>query len=247
MKPLGDKIKNILKDSFKESVRLGDSEITPNHIVLTILNDNSNIVKDVLFKLGYDSEELSSKIESYLRMKIKNPYDKKILLALNTTSKRVLNSSQLECDKLGDDEIGEEHLMLSILRDKEIDCVKVLNNQNIDYKIFKDKLVQIKKQINMSMTDDFEEIGGSKIKKNNGKSTTPILDNFGRDITEIAAKGGIDPIIGRDEEVERVAQILSRRKKNNPILIGEPGCVLADTKIVVKKISDLSTHTFIDK
>jgi ATP-dependent Clp protease ATP-binding subunit ClpC len=180
-------------------------------------------------------------------MKVKNPYDKKILLALNTTSKRVLNSSQLECDKLGDDEIGEEHLMLSILRDKEIDCVKVLNNQNIDYKIFKDKLVQIKKQINMSMTDDFEEIGGSKIKKNNGKSTTPILDNFGRDITEIAAKGGIDPIIGRDEEVERVAQILSRRKKNNPILIGEPGCVLADTKIVVKKISDLSTHTFIDK
>ena len=223
MKPLGDKIKNILKDSFKESVRLGDSEITPNHIVLTILNDNSNIVKEVLFKLGYDSEELSSKIESYLRMKVKNPYDKKILLALNTTSKRVLNSSQLECDKLGDDEIGEEHLMLSILRDKEIDCVKVLNNQNIDYKIFKDKLVQIKKQINMSMTDDFEEIGGSKIKKNNGKSTTPILDNFGRDITEIAAKGGIDPIIGRDEEVERVAQILSRRKKNNPILIGEPG------------------------
>jgi ATP-dependent Clp protease ATP-binding subunit ClpC len=223
MKPLGEKVKNILKQSFKESVRLGDNEITPNHFVLTILNDNSNIVKDVLFKLGHDSEELSSKIEAYLRMKVKNPYDKKILLALNETSKRVLNSSQLECDKLKDSEVGEEHLMLSILRDREIDCVKVLHNQNIDYKNFKDKLVQIKKQINMSMTDDFEEIGGSKIKKNNGKSTTPILDNFGRDITEIAAKGGIDPIIGRDEEVERVAQILSRRKKNNPILIGEAG------------------------
>ena len=75
----------------------------------------------------------------------------------------------------------------------------------------------------MSVTDDFDEMGKIKGKKGTNNSKTPILDNFGRDITEIAARGGIDPIIGREKEIERVSQILSRRKKNNPILIGEPG------------------------
>jgi ATP-dependent Clp protease ATP-binding subunit ClpA len=77
------------------------------------------------------------------------------------------------------------------------------------------------------------------------RSTTPILDNFGRDVTKLASEGLIDPIIGRGDEIERVSQILSRRKKNNPILIGEPGCVLGNTMIKVKKISDLSVHNFL--
>ena len=142
---------------------------------------------------------------------------------MSESSKRVLSVSELELDKMGDSELYETHLTLAILKDKELDCTKVLKNQGIDYKNFKSTLLEIKKEINMSITDDYEEMGKIKSKKGGEKSTTPILDNFGRDITEIAMRGGIDPIIGREKEIERVSQILSRRKKNNPILIGEPG------------------------
>ena len=223
MKPIDDKIKWILKESFKESNRLGCGEITPDHIVITILNDFDNSVVSILQLMGHDVEEINSKIESFLRLKIKNPEIKKKLLSLSESSKRALNVSEMESDKLGDQNISEEHLMLAILKDKELDCTKVLIHQGIDYKSFKETLLKIKNEIKMSMTDDYEELSGLKGKKTNGKSETPILDNFGRDITEIAMRGGIDPIIGREDEIERVSQILSRRKKNNPILIGEPG------------------------
>jgi ATP-dependent Clp protease ATP-binding subunit ClpC len=223
MKPISEKIRWVLKESFKESVRLSGKEIEPDHIVLTILNDSDNSVINILQLMGFDTEDLSSKIDGFIRLKINNPQIKLKLLSLSKTCKRVINTSELECDKLGDDEIREEHLMLAILKDKEIDSTKVLLNQGLDYKSFKNKIIEIKNKINMNITDGNEEMEGFKGKKSNGKSTTPILDNFGRDITEIASKGAIDPIIGREDEVERVAQILSRRKKNNPILIGEPG------------------------
>lgn len=223
MKPTDKKIQWVLKESFKESNRLGYNEITPDHMVLTMLNDYENSVINILNLMGFESEELSSKVESYLRLKIKNPPIKKKLLSLSESSKRALNVSEMESDKLRDDTICEEHLMLAILKDKELDCTKVLTNQGINYKSFKNTLLEIKKEINMSITDDYGDMDNLKGKKTGSKSNTPILDNFGRDITEIAAKGGIDPIIGRDVEIERVSQILSRRKKNNPILIGEPG------------------------
>jgi ATP-dependent Clp protease ATP-binding subunit ClpC len=224
MKPINEKVKWILKESFKESIRLGGKSIEPEHIVLTLLDDSDNTVVNILELMGFDVEDLMSKIEGFLRLKTKNPQLEIKLLSLSQSSKRIINTSELECDKLGDKEIGEEHLMLSILKDKELDCTKVLFNQGLDYRVFKKKITEIKKQINMNIADDHDEMGSFKNKKgSNSKSTTPILDNFGRDITEIAIKGGIDPIIGREEEIERVSQILSRRKKNNPILIGEPG------------------------
>jgi ATP-dependent Clp protease ATP-binding subunit ClpC len=224
MKPVGDKIRIILKESFKESNRLGCSEITPDHLTLAVLNDVGNNVIDILSSIGFDTEELSSKIEAYLRLKLRNPKLKKGILPLSKSSKSVLNIAEMESDKLKDKFVDEEHLMLAILKNRELDCTKVLENQDLNYKTFRLKLIEIKNETNMSgITDDYDEMEGLKGKKGSGKSTTPILDNFGRDITEVAAKGGIDPIIGRNEEIERVAQVLSRRKKNNPILIGEPG------------------------
>lgn len=224
MRPINEKIKWVLKESFKESIRLGGNSIEPEHLVLTLLNGPDNNVVNILELMGFDVEDLMSKVEGFLRLKIKNPQLEIKLLSLSETSKRIINVSELECDKLGDKEISEEHLMLSILKDKELSCTKVLFNQGLDYRVFREKITEIKKQMNMNITDDHDEMGNFKNKKSgNGKSTTPILDNFGRDITEIAMKGGIDPIIGRDNEIERVSQILSRRKKNNPILIGEPG------------------------
>jgi len=223
MKHLDSKIKEILKKSFRESTRLGGNKIEPEHLMLSILDDDDSSVIDVLTYMGVDIEDLMSKIEGYVRLKIKNPNNGKKLLSLSETSKIILNTAELESDKLTDKFIGVEHLMLSLLKDKELDCVKVLSFQGITYKTFKESLKQIKTEIEMSgITGDYNENMGEN-KKSSTKSTTPILDNFGKDITRMAEEGKIDPIIGRSDEIERVSQVLSRRKKNNPLLIGEPG------------------------
>jgi ATP-dependent Clp protease ATP-binding subunit ClpC len=223
MKPLDFKVKEILKKSFKESNRLGGNKIEPEHIMLAILDDGDNEAVDVLMAMGSDIEDLMSRVEGYMRLKIKNPQNKTKLLSLSEGSKFVLNSAQLESDKLNDDNINTTHLMLSILKNKTLDCSKVFFLQGITYKTFKETLKQIKKEINMSgIADDYNE-GSRDSNKSSSRSKTPVLDNFGRDITKLAQEGKIDPIIGRSDEIERVSQILSRRKKNNPILIGEPG------------------------
>jgi ATP-dependent Clp protease ATP-binding subunit ClpC len=223
MKPLDFKVREILKKSFKESNRLGGNKIEPEHLMLAILDDGDNEAVDVLLAMGSDIEDLMSRVEGYVRLKIRNPRHKVKLLSLSESSKFVLNSAQLESDKLDDDNINTTHLMLSILKNKTLDCSKVFFLQGITYKTFKETLKQIKKEINMSgIADDYNE-GTRDSKKSNSRSNTPVLDNFGRDITKLAEEGKIDPIIGRTDEIERVSQILSRRKKNNPILIGEPG------------------------
>ena len=223
MKPLGDKIKLILKESFKEALRLGDLEINPEHIVLALLNDYENNVVEVLLSMDFDIEELSSKLESYLRIVIKSPKIEKKILPLSKSSKTAINISEMESDKIKDGYIGEEHLMLAILKNRHLGCTKLMENLGINYKNFKNTLLEIKKEINMDTSEEYEGMEDLKNKRRGEKSSTPILDNFGRDLTDIASRGGIDPIIGRDDEIERVSQILSRRKKNNPIMIGEPG------------------------
>ena len=208
-----------------ECVRLNSNKIEPEHITLALLNNTDNNVVELLLSMDLDVEELSSKLESHLRLKIKNPTFKKKISPLSDSSKAVISNAELESDKMEDDYVGEEHLMLALLKDKNLDSTKVLQKQGLNYKKFRIVLLETKKETNMSTSEEFE--GMENIRGNNrsrnSKSKTPILDNFGRDITEVAAKGGIDPIIGRSEEIERVSQVLSRRKKNNPILIGEPG------------------------
>ena len=241
MKPIGNKVKDILKNSFKESLRLGDLEINPDHITLALLNDNENNVIEILLTMDFDIEDLSSKLESYLRLKIKNPKLEKKILPLSKSSKTVINIAEMESDKVLDRYVGEEHIMLAILKNRNLDCTKVMENQGVSYKSFKNTLLKIKKEINMNTSEDYEGMDNIKDKRKGDKSSTPILDNFGRDLTDVAIKGGIDPIIGRDKEIERVSQILSRRKKNNPIMIGEPGVgktAIAEglaLKIVLKK------------
>lgn len=227
MKKMAPKIKTILKGSFKESVRLGDSKVKPEHILLSIFNDKENEAVEVFEEMGSDVTDLMEKLEGYLRLKIKNPTIVEVkIVPLSESSKNALSSAELESDKMRDELIGVEHLVLSILKNRSLDGTKVLGNQGITYRTFRETLLNLKEQKTINMTGDFEELDdyGKKAKKaSQGKSTTPILDNFGRDVTKLAAEGGIDPIIGRADEIERVSQILSRRKKNNPILIGEPG------------------------
>ena len=224
MKKMIPKVRSILREAFKTSSRLGDMKIKPEHIILSLLNDYDNKVLDVLTEMGTDIEDLSSTLEGYILYKTINPMTELKLLPLSESSKNAISTAELESDKLKDEFISTEHLFLAILKNKTLEGTRVLGNKGITYKTFKETLIQIKTE-NMSMTGDFDELDddfGKKMKKNT-KSTTPVLDNFGRDITKLAEEGTIDPIIGRDEEIERVSQILSRRKKNNPILIGEPG------------------------
>ena len=227
MKKMTPNLKDTMKGAFKESVRLGEAKIKPEHLILSILSLDDNQVIEVLEAMGSDVDDLTEKLEGYLRFKVKNPTLVELkIVPFSESSKNAISSAELESDKLRDEFIGVEHLFLSILKNKSLDGTKVLGNQGITYRTFKETLVHLKKQKIMNMTGDFEEIDdlGKKARKaTQGKSTTPILDNFGRDITKLASEGEIDPIIGREDEIERVSQILSRRKKNNPILIGEPG------------------------
>lgn len=222
MKPVVPKVREILKNSFKESLRFGSNKIKPDHILMAILSDGDNEVTDVLLMMSADIEDIISRLEGSIRKK-GNPQMKKKLIPLSEVSKSIVSTAELESDKLLDEHVGIEHLMLALLKNKTLGGTRLLGSQGITYKTFKNTLVQIKKDINMSMTGEYDEMGGTKTPKSKGKSNTPVLDNFGRDITKMAEEGEIDPIIGRSEEIERVSQILSRRKKNNPILIGEPG------------------------
>jgi ATP-dependent Clp protease ATP-binding subunit ClpC len=142
----------------------------------------------------------------------------------------------LEAKVLKTDLIGTEHLMLSILKNTDNIATQILGNHDVDYSIFKDELEfmssssesDFRNEFADENTDDSFERGGTRgggdaAQKGKPKSKTPVLDNFGRDVTDLAEQGKLDPIVGRETEIERVSQILSRRKKNNPILIGEPG------------------------
>ena len=224
MKDLNSEIKKIIKKSLIESINLGYNKIEPEHILLALLDTENNIVVKVLKSMGHESEELIAKIEGYLRLELKSPSLNKKILPLSNESRLLINTSELESDKLKDDYIGSEHLMLSILKNRNLRGTKILEHQNIDYNNFKTNLIKTKKSKNMSgISGEFNEKKGSQSKKRMTDSSTPILDNFGRDITKLAEAGKIDPIIGRDDEIERLTQVLSRRKKNNPLLIGEPG------------------------
>ena len=228
MKKMTPKLRGIFKNAFRETIRLGDSKIKPEHILLAVFNDKENGATEVFEEMGSDVTDLMEKLEGYLRLKIKNPNIVEVKITpLSESAKNALSSAELESDKLRDDYIGVEHVVLSILKNRSLDGTKVLGNQGITYRTFKETLVHLKEQKIINMTGDFEELDNELNKKakkaSQGKSTTPILDNFGRDVTKLASEGQIDPIIGREDEIERVSQILSRRKKNNPILIGEPG------------------------
>jgi ATP-dependent Clp protease ATP-binding subunit ClpC len=226
MKEFGTKIDTILKASYKTAVRFNDSEIRPEHIMLSILLDDDNNVLDIFHKMGWEIDTLIDRIETKINLNLNSIVTKKKILPLSERSKNVLNISELESDKLQDKYIGTEHLVLSMLKNRGLTVTKIITNYGVSYRILKNSILTHKNNRNMSFTDGgFEDQDTQKSKKmnSNSKSNTPILDNFGRDITKLALDGKIDPIIGRSKEIQRVSQILSRRKKNNPILVGEPG------------------------
>ncbi len=232
------KVKQVISNSRNEAVRLGHDYIGTEHILLGILQENKCLAMKVLDSLDLDKDELKIVIEDTLPKRSSQTTAINIgNIPLNKQAEKVLKITFLEAKNLKSDEILPEHLVLSILKNKDNEASRILHKFDIDYDIYKSELEFVRQEEMNARPDIFNETpsdqdepfeeeddSGARMQRKSGsKSRTPVLDNFGRDVTKLAEEGKLDPIIGRETEIERVSQILSRRKKNNPILIGEPG------------------------
>ena len=259
------RVKDVITYSKEEAIRLGHDFIGTEHLLLGILRDGGGKAIKILSSLEIDLDFLRKKIEI---LSPPNPiinYEENLRKNLHLTrqAERALKTTFLEAKLFQGNSINTAHLLLCILRNENDPTTKLLEKLNLNYEVVKDQF----KEIISENTDDFEDISSSStyeeeeeekddsieqnpftVKSNSGKSKkskTPVLDNFGRDLTAFANEGKLDPIVGRKNEIERVSQILSRRKKNNPLLIGEPGVgksAIAEglaIRIIERKVSRL--------
>lgn len=223
-------VREIITFSREEALRLGNDFIGTEHLLLGMIREGEGKAVKILQSMNVDLYELRKEVE----MAVKDKAGKNIAninsLPLTRQAEKVIRVTVLEAKAMKSPTVETEHLMLSILKNKENVCTQILQQYDVDYDTFKEELNIVASDPKAEFTDDpseeeFEEErkSYSRTRHSNAKSKTPVLDNFGRDITKLAETGGLDPIVGREREIERVSQILSRRKKNNPILIGEPG------------------------
>jgi len=226
-------VKEIISFSREEALRLGNDFIGTEHLLLGLIREGDNTAVKILKSFNVDLYELRKEIELAVKDKTGKNIANINSLPLTKQAEKVIRVTVLEAKALKSATVETEHLMLSILKNKENIATQILNQFDVDYDLFRQELGIVKSndpraEFQDENDDDFDEekkYSQSKGAKQSGnpKSKTPVLDNFGRDITKMAELGALDPIVGRESEIERVSQILSRRKKNNPILIGEPG------------------------
>jgi ATP-dependent Clp protease ATP-binding subunit ClpC len=250
------KVKEIITLAREEALRLGHDYIGTEHLILGMIRDGEGIALNLLRDSGVQLDELRITIEQATKGTATNNIKNLANIPLTRQSEKVLKITHLEAKIFKSQLIGTEHLLLAILRDGDNLGGQILQKFQLNYEQTKEmleyQLTGQKPVMERPETDDDDErifggaTGGYQQKgeqKNPEKSKTPVLDNFGRDLTKFAEAGKLDPIVGREKEIERVAQILSRRKKNNPILIGEPGVgktAIAEglaLRIVQKKVS----------
>jgi len=230
------KVKKIISLSRTEALRLGHDYIGTEHLLLGMIQERESLAVKVLDSLDVDLTELKYKIEEIIeQVRAENTNLNVGNIPLNKQAEKVLKVTFLEAKLYKNDEISPEHLLLSILKHNENTASEILSQFDVDYDAYKAELEYVKQEQDSNyeiygsssaegdipMEDDDSKESYSR--RPTGKSKTPVLDNFGRDVTRLAEEDKLDPIIGRETEIERVSQILSRRKKNNPILIGEPG------------------------
>jgi ATP-dependent Clp protease ATP-binding subunit ClpC len=250
-----NRVKEVISLSREEALRLGHDYIGTEHLVLGMVREGEGVAVGVLKKLGVPLDELRNEIEKISKGTATHQVKNLANIPLTKASEKVLKITYLEAKIFKAQLIGTEHLLLSILRDQDNLGTQILNKFDVNYETVKEMLEYQNEGPTASQDtddpdDDSSKIFGSggtgaagKEKKGTEKSRTPVLDNFGRDLTRLAEDNKLDPIVGREKEIERVAQILSRRKKNNPILIGEPGVgktAIAEglaLRIIQKKVS----------
>ncbi len=252
-----NRVKEVISLSREEALRLGHDYIGTEHLLLGLIREGEGVAVGVLKKLGVPLDELRAEVEKVSKGTATHEVKNLANIPLTKASEKVLKITYLEAKIFKAQLIGTEHLLLSILRDADNLATQILNKFDVNYETVKEMLeYQSEGPQASSDTDDPDDdsskifgaqggqgAAGGKEKKGAEKSRTPVLDNFGRDLTRLAEDGKLDPIVGREKEIERVAQVLSRRKKNNPILIGEPGVgktAIAEglaLRIIQKKVS----------
>jgi ATP-dependent Clp protease ATP-binding subunit ClpC len=210
-----DRVKKVMQLAREESVRLGNDYVGTEHLLLGLIREGEGVAIAVLKNLSVDLEELSRDIERSINtsggmMTIGQ------MIPFTPRAKKVLEVAAQEARTMGHRYIGTEHLLLALLKDNESAAANALATVQVEYDGVKEEIDNVLNG-NASASSEPDENTSKK------KSKTPFLDHFGRDLTMAAKEGRLDPIIGRAEEIERIVQILSRRKKNNPVLIGEPG------------------------
>jgi ATP-dependent Clp protease ATP-binding subunit ClpC len=235
------RVKDVISYSREEAIRLGHDYIGTEHLLLGLIREGEGKALKILKLLGFDSGKLKRTIEDSIRSTASNNTNF-VNIPLTKQAEKVLKITYLEAKIFKTDIIGTEHLLLSILRDEDNLASQILTQFGINYDIFKqaienrideDSEISRKSPRNDMSAEEEDYFAGESgreperkqepMRKVDPKSKTPVLDNFGRDLTKAAEEGKIDAIVGREKEIERVSQILSRRKKNNPVLIGEPG------------------------
>jgi ATP-dependent Clp protease ATP-binding subunit ClpC len=235
------RVKDVINFSREEALRLGHDYIGTEHLLLGIIREGEGTAIRILNALGLEMPELRKNIEAATRS---GATFKKTTLAnipLIKQAEKALKITYLEAKVFKSPSVGTEHVLLAILKDEDNVVTRTLKNVGVDYQLVKEELEvmmgdsrppQARHRSNSADDEEDQESfgggatgsGGAAAKKpTDPKSKTPVLDNFGRDLTRMAEDGKLDPVVGRETEIERVSQILSRRKKNNPILIGEPG------------------------
>ncbi|MBD45102.1 MAG: Clp protease ClpC [Flavobacteriaceae bacterium] len=236
------RVKDVIAYSKEEALRLGHEFIGTEHLMLGLLRDGNGKALSILNTLDIDLNYLRRKVEILIPANphtASNENDKKNL-HLTRQAERALKTTFLEAKLFQSSSINTAHLLLCILRNENDPTTKLLNKMKIDYDIVKNEFKLLissdEDYVDKTRSESFpndedlpaEESGKDNLfsgstNKANKKSKTPVLDNFGRDLTFLATEGKLDPVVGREGEIQRVSQILSRRKKNNPLLIGEPG------------------------
>jgi len=224
------RLKDVLSYSKEEAMRLGNQHIGNEHLFLGILRNDSGKAIEILKTLNINLDIVKSELENRLRTDTAVDLNIPNNLQLYKSAERTLTLVNLEAKALKTKTVGTEHLLLAILKDENNIATQMLASYKVTYRIVKEELEK-KDIMNMNFDDDDDERDNDFTPKESprsssqpkGTSETPVLDNFGIDLTKAAEENALDPIVGRETEIERLAQILSRRKKNNPILIGEPG------------------------
>ena len=226
------RVKDILGYSKEEAIRLGNSHISPEHLFLGILRDGEGVAVEILINQGIDLLVLKGSLEKSIKVDSPVSVSDHEIIPLLRSTERILKLVYLEAKALKSTTIDSEHLLLAILKDENALVTRFLAELDVDYQSVR-RAVEAssptaKADFPREEDDEGQVFGGGQGKGQSSSSPkpssdTPVLDNFGIDLTKAAEEGKLDPVVGREREIERLAQILSRRKKNNPVLIGEPG------------------------
>ncbi|WP_337793680.1 ATP-dependent Clp protease ATP-binding subunit [Phocaeicola plebeius] len=237
-------VSDIVVYGKEEANRLQNDHIEPEHLLLGILRDGECKAAEILKSFYLDLKGIKNELEIQLREKsIQENYSQDI--TFSEEASKILTLSKLEAKLMNNEKVDTPHILLAIMRDNQNNAYKILDKNDVTYEKIIDRLKQEEAPFDgLDFNDDEEEEGigrrGNADKSNDGfgssanrqttqteqkqaEGGTPYLDNYGIDLTKAAEGGKLDPVVGREKEIERIAQILSRRKKNNPILIGEPG------------------------